>query len=484
MHTITYTDFPTTKNELQRLNPDIDSLEIRSIHCSEDELIDLLSTLSTIPLNLKYLRLTNWSLIFDNDTRLKDKTNSFLIKMSQALPDSLLLFDLSYCGLLKKSLEDFYALIANAPRRATALDLSNNFFEQASVEEAEKRLTAIPPHFNTLMFNLGVSLKKFYEAYPAPDFKRLLGTIPQTINTLYWDKTPLQFFPVKYLRGLKGALPSITTLYVSSINIGLMNQKKLDAFAEMFPNLEHIVEINHEGNVVTSPHSRYVQAKLAGRFEIKSIYALSRLEKRPLTQTAEASKPQVELPEELIENIAPFLSKGQSITKGVKILNSPKQNLKPSFFHALNPASKHSGLMLGAREILDSTVGERIAYTWNHNSDFISAIKTTFDILVGKHYSPFLRPPAESSAKGVLDYLILPLLARKLIADTYLEERKECHLTNLMAWTLAIPLEFLRFSAGVALTLISAPIVALVKLSTFCIDLHDECTAVWAPRSS
>jgi uncharacterized protein involved in cysteine biosynthesis len=63
--------------------------------------------------------------------------------------------------------------------------------------------------------------------------------------------------------------------------------------------------------------------------------------------------------------------------------------------------------------------------------------------------------------KGVLDYFLFSLVARKLISDSYLPEREKSFCTNLLAWLVAIPLELIRFSTAIVLTFFLAPIVAL-----------------------
>ena len=150
-----------------------------------------------------------------------------------------------------------------------------------------------------------------------------------------------------------------------------------------------------------------------------------------------------------------------------------------SFFRALNPASANSGityclakdlyfknLPCQGQEMLDYTVGEVIQRYFDSNLGFLSGMVATFNILVGGHYDLQLigAYDAKGGTKGVLDYLIFPLVARKLIADTYLSERQESCLLNCLAWAAAIPLEILRFGAGIALTLLLAPIVAVTTL--------------------
>lgn len=171
-----------------------------------------------------------------------------------------------------------------------------------------------------------------------------------------------------------------------------------------------------------------------------------------------------------------------------------------SFFQALNPLSIQSGIKYSLakeyyraqvdiyiphikddplirsqdfpcqnQEMIDATVSESIRAAIHNDANFIEGIITTFNILIGGHYDLRLngRNDNKGGAKGILDFLILPLLARKLIADTFLPERTNI-LTNALAWTVALPIEIARFSAGIALTLLLAPVVAVVHLIKAC----------------
>lgn len=153
-----------------------------------------------------------------------------------------------------------------------------------------------------------------------------------------------------------------------------------------------------------------------------------------------------------------------------------------SFWRALNPTSKNSGITNYCNprknpELIDYTVTENI--NRHRNVDSLTA---TFHVLLGQHYLTHIMPGdaavahhylksaitvndgvAIFAAKGVLDYLIFPLVARKLINDSFLPEREKSFYTNLLAWMVAIPLELVRFSAATVLTLFLAPIVALVR---------------------
>ena len=144
-----------------------------------------------------------------------------------------------------------------------------------------------------------------------------------------------------------------------------------------------------------------------------------------------------------------------------------RDRMKLPFSRALNPTSKDSGILFWGKdegredqEIFDFSVSYKIKEAFRENSGFLQGLKATFDILVGDHYPD----GPHTGSKGVLDFLIFPLLARRFINDTQRTEWNERHFINALAWTAAIPLEIMRFTAGIALTLLLAPIVAIVTL--------------------
>lgn len=150
-----------------------------------------------------------------------------------------------------------------------------------------------------------------------------------------------------------------------------------------------------------------------------------------------------------------------------------------SFSRALNPLSENSGIIYRLapgrtcqdQEMLDNTVIQNIsAAFWNNDLNFFPALKETFEILLGNHFDISLKGgyDCRGGSKGALDFFIFPLVARKLIADTFLEERQNSSFTNFVAWSIAVPLEITRVSAAIALTIILSPIVALVNLMKAC----------------
>lgn len=115
------------------------------------------------------------------------------------------------------------------------------------------------------------------------------------------------------------------------------------------------------------------------------------------------------------------------------------------------------------KEMIDITLSEAIKKAIHTDLNIIEGIIATFHIIVGSHYDMQLvgRNDCKGGAKGILDFLILPLLARKLFADTF-EPDQTNTLFNILAWTIALPIEVARLSAGLALTALLVPVIALV----------------------
>lgn len=145
-----------------------------------------------------------------------------------------------------------------------------------------------------------------------------------------------------------------------------------------------------------------------------------------------------------------------------------------SFFRAINPASRYSGIQYSlatgrncnGKEMLDEYVSHNLIKALTDDLNFFEGIAATYEILVGTHYDIPIkgRDDCKGGAKGLLDYIIWPLVARKLIADSYLDERKSADIKNTVAFSIGIPLEVARFSTGFLLTGMLVPVVAMVHL--------------------
>lgn len=134
-----------------------------------------------------------------------------------------------------------------------------------------------------------------------------------------------------------------------------------------------------------------------------------------------------------------------------------------SFFQALNPASKNSGVLypdyvvddeLKGQELIDKTVLENISRLKGTNIN----LRDIFEILVGTHYSFGYHGVF---SKGVLDYLIFPLVSRKIL---HALDKNTNIFVAILSYSVALPLETARFSLGIVLTLLIAPVALLINL--------------------
>lgn len=164
-----------------------------------------------------------------------------------------------------------------------------------------------------------------------------------------------------------------------------------------------------------------------------------------------------------------------------------KTKLRPilPFFRALNPASNYSGINNHHREnkeIFDNTVSEKIKKDFYSNNDLMDAFCATFDILMGNHYLIRDKQISEGQeknntdefygkgSKGVLDYLIFPLLSRKLFWDS----QHQGMFIQALALLVVVPLEALRFSLGICLTLVlTIPVLFVQFAKSFLINDED-----------
>ncbi|WP_133130572.1 hypothetical protein [Legionella yabuuchiae] len=138
-----------------------------------------------------------------------------------------------------------------------------------------------------------------------------------------------------------------------------------------------------------------------------------------------------------------------------------------SFFSALNPVSSNSGITFRAtkhpysenllqQNMPDLTLDLVIPFLWSRNLSILDGIYETFSVFYGDHFDKNYRGFGQ---KGILDFTLLPLLSRKLIADTYLEERKDSHFLNFLAWAVALPIKAITFGVALAFTIAITPIV-------------------------
>lgn len=143
-----------------------------------------------------------------------------------------------------------------------------------------------------------------------------------------------------------------------------------------------------------------------------------------------------------------------------------------SFFRALNPVSENSGTTYSRgsnypcenREMLDLSVAQRINNAFQNDYYLLSALVSTYESIIGCHYDLYLRGGvnARGGSKGVLDFLIFPLIARKLIADHWLPENWNNIFLKLLVWVIGFPIETIRVLTGIVLTIVLSPFVLLI----------------------
>lgn len=144
-----------------------------------------------------------------------------------------------------------------------------------------------------------------------------------------------------------------------------------------------------------------------------------------------------------------------------------------SLLRALNPASKHSGIRYAlahghpcqGKEMLDKTVSENVAAVFAPQAGYADYFFPLFNLIIGNHYDFTLDgdEDAKGGAKGMLDYLLFPLLARKIIGDYFQDGNNQNLYYCLMTLMVALPLETTRLSVGFTLTGLLLPIVVLIN---------------------
>lgn len=167
--------------------------------------------------------------------------------------------------------------------------------------------------------------------------------------------------------------------------------------------------------------------------------------------------------------------------------------------HFLNPCSKQSGVKyasdlddgfddphpLAGKDMVDLTLFENMqrVMVMTKYSDkpltYWMRMCATWTIIVGNHYD---MAHIEQSSKGVLDFLMFPLLARKLMCDCELEERgRKTPIKNGFSLAVAFPLEIVRVLLGltllVLLTVTVLPVVHVLDMFVSCF-IQDKDEAV------
>lgn len=153
----------------------------------------------------------------------------------------------------------------------------------------------------------------------------------------------------------------------------------------------------------------------------------------------------------------------------------------PTFFKFIHPLSKTSSIRYrwnhdrGVHEFLeptpdtyreDKTVSQQLGDAFTTSMSFSEAIDTTYELIVGNHYdNSLLGARGKELSKGVLDFTLLPLIARKLSADAFYIPEEMSDTAFILSLALAIPIELGRFSVGISLTIALIPVVAILHFA-------------------
>lgn len=152
----------------------------------------------------------------------------------------------------------------------------------------------------------------------------------------------------------------------------------------------------------------------------------------------------------------------------------------------LNPHSESSGITYlyypgkNGEEMPDLRAFEVLEYVWkvSANRKFLLQLLHANLVIMGNHTAH----GAKCGTKGLLDYLLLPLIARKIIGD-FLLQYKECSEENVrthidlylkILFIPALAIEIARYAVGMALTLLSVPFILLNNLYISCRGLRQK----------
>ena len=123
------------------------------------------------------------------------------------------------------------------------------------------------------------------------------------------------------------------------------------------------------------------------------------------------------------------------------------------FFRALNPLSKNSGIENNeGRELIDKTLAEFVYSAFAHeNYSLREGFIATLIAIEGKHYGRY------RTSKGLLDFSILPLISRRLLAVPPLP-------SSVICIVFGAAIELCRSLVSLALLICLSPIVLLIHL--------------------
>jgi len=131
-------------------------------------------------------------------------------------------------------------------------------------------MISIPPSVRRLSLALNQLGEKKVE-----HLEKAFRAISSAVHVLDLQKNVLHRLTIEKLNVLKGSLPFITTIYLTSGEINRMSYTQLDAFAHVLPACQQIVAINRLNKIVLSEKIKYLQSKI----NPSSVYIPSQLQK-------------------------------------------------------------------------------------------------------------------------------------------------------------------------------------------------------------
>jgi len=147
-------------------------------------------------------------------------------------------------------------------------------------------------------------------------------------------------------------------------------------------------------------------------------------------------------------------------------------------FEGLNPLETRTGcFFVNKKAKNDILISDFIQNAWDNNLNFMGSITATYQAIVGNHLSLATeRRDCEAQQhgevqtfKGALDFLILPLVARRLWNWSFIQMQvnnnslsMELAISTARVFSMAVSLA--RILVGVALTLALTPVVGLICL--------------------
>lgn len=140
------------------------------------------------------------------------------------------------------------------------------------------------------------------------------------------------------------------------------------------------------------------------------------------------------------------------------VLHNLRQRLG---FHQTSP--------LGATPVTyrkDQIISRQQKDAFTTSMSFSEVINTAYEFIVGNHYDNSLfGSRGKEVSKGVLDFTLLPLMVRKLLADVFSIPEEMGNTAFMLSLAVSIPIELGRFALGISLAIVLMPIVAILHFA-------------------